>query len=487
MGTVTNHPGSSGGYSMVNTTYDLMGRAVKQSNPAEINNGWVPVGDDATGLIYTLQSYDWKGRPLTTTNTDGTQKYASYGGCGCAGGEVVTLMDEVGRQQKVYSDVLGRTAKAEILQTVNNVTSVYSTTTKTHNARDQVTLVRQYQGTDSSGTYQDTTLTYDGYGRLQSRHLPEQNSGTATVYAYSPDDTVQSVTDARGASGTYSYNNRDLVTGITYSAPAGITAASNVSYSYDAAGNRSEMIDALGNRAYSYDQCSHLISETSTFNGVGTFTLSYDYNLAGQLKTITDPTNVTIQYAHDSAGRVSGVTGSPYGTGGNGIPYIEISQYATNLQYRAWGGLKSLTYGNNLTLAASYDSRLRGTEFEVAGRPAQFGSPTVMKGQYQYHQDSSPKYAHDVLDERLDRSFSYDNAGSLKEAYSGSEARDYVNGTNSGTATGPYRQSYQHDPFGNMTNRTNRFWSQSDVFTASYANNRRQDPAFHYDAVGNLT
>jgi YD repeat-containing protein len=110
-----------------------------------------------------------------------------------------------------------------------------------------------------------------------------------------------------------------------------------------------------------------------------------------------------------------------------------------------------------------------------------------MKAQYQYHQDSSPKYAHDLLDERLDRAFSYDNAGSLKEAYSGSEARDYVNGTNSGTATGPYRQSYQHDAFGNMTNRTNRFWSQTDIFTASYANNRRQNQAFQYDAVGNLT
>ncbi|MEK6281592.1 MAG: hypothetical protein AABN95_14655 [Acidobacteriota bacterium] len=72
----------------------------------------------------------------------------------------------------------------------------------------------------------------------------------------------------------------------------------------------------------------------------------------------------------------------------------------------------------------------------------------------------------------------------LKEAYSRSESRDYVNGTNSGTQTGPYRQSYQHDPFGNLTQRDNRFWSQTDTFSASYTNHRRQ--GFSYDAAGNL-
>jgi hypothetical protein len=108
-GSVNNHPGSVGGFRLVNTIYDQMGRAIKQSNPTEVNSLWLPAGDDAAGVIYSQQAYDWKGRPLVTTNQDGTQKYAIYGGCGCAGGEVVTLTDEMGRQQKVYSDVVGRT------------------------------------------------------------------------------------------------------------------------------------------------------------------------------------------------------------------------------------------------------------------------------------------------------------------------------------------------------------------------------------------
>ena len=111
---------------------------------------------------------------------------------------MLTLTDEVGRQQKVYSDVLGRQWKTEIL---NLDGTVYSATTKTFNALNQVTLSRQWAGAaNSGGAYQDTTMTFDGYGRLQSQHVPEQDAGTVTVYAYNPDNTILSVTDARGTS-----------------------------------------------------------------------------------------------------------------------------------------------------------------------------------------------------------------------------------------------------------------------------------------------
>ena len=42
-----------------------MGRAWKVSNPTEVNSSWVPSGDDAAGIYYTQQTYDWKGRPLS--------------------------------------------------------------------------------------------------------------------------------------------------------------------------------------------------------------------------------------------------------------------------------------------------------------------------------------------------------------------------------------------------------------------------------------
>ena len=116
------------------------------------------------------------------------------------------------RQQKIYSDVLGRTVKTEILNWQGG--SVYSATVNTYNARDQVTQVRQYAGLEGSSTYQDTTTTYDGYGRVKTRHMPEQSTNASTTWEYNSDSTIQKVTDGRGAATNYSYNNRHLLTGV---------------------------------------------------------------------------------------------------------------------------------------------------------------------------------------------------------------------------------------------------------------------------------
>src|SRR5207248_88240 len=148
------------------------------------------------------------------------------------------------------------------------------------------------------GAFQDTTMSYDGYGRLSSKHVPEQqvdpnNSASTdhTTWDYNNDDTINFVKDARGASATYDYsgNNRRLVNGITYSAPSGVTVTPSVAFTYDAVGNRTSMTDGLGSKTYAYNQLSQMTSETRAFASVGSYTLSYDYNLAGELKSLTDP------------------------------------------------------------------------------------------------------------------------------------------------------------------------------------------------------
>src|SRR5712692_4546038 len=110
------HPGSTGQYSGQYTVFDVMSRVAQQSNPTEMNSQWIASGDDAVaGWVYTLQAYDWKGRATATTNSDGTQRTLTYGGCGCAGGEVVTAQDERGRQRRTTADQWGRLARVEEL------------------------------------------------------------------------------------------------------------------------------------------------------------------------------------------------------------------------------------------------------------------------------------------------------------------------------------------------------------------------------------
>lgn len=482
------HPGSVGGYRAGNTIYDRMGRAVQQSNPTEITGNWLPAGDDAYnaqtgegGWRYTQQSYNWQGRPLRTTHPDGYYKEASYSGCGCAGGEVVTLQGEEvpingewkRRTQKIYSDVLGRQWKSEIL---NWNGTVYSASVSVFNARDQVKIGNQYAGSAPAeasstnenvscpdGTCQKTALAYDGFGRLLTKHVPEQNAGTATVYTYNSDDTVQSVTDARGASATYIYNNgRHLVNEIHYSAPGGITPTSSVTLGYDAAGNRTSMNDGMGSASYSHNQLSQVTSEMRTFTGLGSFTLSYDYNQAGQLKRVTDHTNSTINYGFDSSGRLNGITGSDNLFSG-------VSDYSSGFVYRAWGGLKQVAIGGTHTSSVSYNSRLQATNFNISGGAA--------NQNYEYSNDGRLSFAHNTPDNRFDRSFSFDHAGRLLLAATGGAARN-------DTGPVPAYQTFAYNAWDDTISRDTTTWTHDYSDWGSYTNHRRAD--WGYDADGRV-
>jgi hypothetical protein len=459
-------------YSAQYLIYDVMGRVVQQSRPTEIRGGWYPSGDDAAGWVMSLQTYDWKGRPRVKTNPDGTTTEAIYGGCGCAGGEVIETRDEIGRRQRATSDPLGRVIRTEVL---NSNGATYSTATTTYNALDQVTRLRQYQGTEGSGLYQETLMTYDGYARLASRKLPQQTS--ATTYTYYADDLLQSRTDARGATATYSYNGRHLPTSSSYRMAG--SADIDVAYGYDEVGNRTRMADASGISDYHYDQLSRMDWEKRTVNGItganNIFQISYGYDLGGNLTSVTYPFNAALSYSRDHTGRVTDVTANGFGN---------TSQFASDLRYRAWGALKSMTYGSSLSLSLDYDGRLRPTSSRLSS--SQSPLRTGMQTDYQYYADGTLRFAHDLADERFDRAYSYDEVGRVKEAYSGSEARDFINQTQTPSPSGPYRQSYSYNVWGNMTGRQNRYWNKWDNFGASYVDGKNTDPLWEYNADGRL-
>ncbi|HEU4710983.1 MAG TPA: discoidin domain-containing protein [Pyrinomonadaceae bacterium] len=506
---VLQHPGSDGGYSAQRMVYDVMGRVFKTSNPTETDVvgatpfNWEVRGDDVSaGWIFSEQTYDWKGRPLVTTNpsltnnpAETTTRTASYAGCGCAGGQVVTLTDEgtkVGvdtkkRQRKIYSDVLGRVVKTEILNWDGagpNGTggTVYSTITTTYNARDQVTLVRKYAGTSSSTTFQDTIISYDGFGRLKSQHSPNQkvdpnNSASSdhTTWNYYSDDTIQSVVDARGVIANFSYNGRHLVSTISYDAsnlPAGanVAATTSVAFTYDAAGNRKSMSDGSGTATYHYDQLSRMDWEERTFSGLpnaGTFRLSYEYSIGGVLKRVTDERSGTsFTETLDKTGRVTAVNA----VGFQGAQ----TQFASQIQYRAGGQLKSRTQGNT-TLSFDYNSRGLVKAYSLTGH---------VNASYTYHQDGMIKLAQNG-EPIKDRAYSYDVAHRLQAAYSGVEARQYVDNGSAGTADGPYRHNYTYDNWDNQTAVDSRFWTRdADTFLTFDANNRVS--GWSYDAEGNV-
>ncbi|HEU4932509.1 MAG TPA: RHS repeat-associated core domain-containing protein, partial [Pyrinomonadaceae bacterium] len=453
--TAGDHPGSSGGYAGMFIFYDAMGRVSEQTNPGEINGSWMASGDDAAGLPSTLQTYDWMGRPLLTTSPGGSTRENTYGGCGCAGGEQTTTRDERGRRRRFTKDVFGRLSKVEEL---NWDQSVYATTNYTYNVRDQITEINQ------SG--QLRTFAYDGYGRVKRRTTPEQG---ATDYTYFANGRTQTITDARGASTTFAYNNRDLVTSINYGVPSGVASTPNVTFGYDSAGNRTSMNDGLGSMTYVYNTLSQLTSETRSFTGVaGTFTLTYGYNLSGQLNSITNPWGAQVGYNFDKTGRPTNVSGAGYSG---------LTSYVNSLTYRAFG-LKQMAYNNSRTLSVQYDNRMR---------PSQWNIPGVMGWNYHYGYRSENTgrlmYAQNINDGTLDRSYDYDQVGRLVASYSGAEARGHVDLGPGGVVDGPYAQRYYYDVWGNITSREG--WGGDNAnFTATYTNNKRN--GLNYSPAGHL-
>ncbi|HJR06714.1 MAG TPA: hypothetical protein VJ842_05620 [Pyrinomonadaceae bacterium] len=477
---MANNANSVGSYLATRTKYDALGRAVEVSNPTEIYGDGTPTGDDAAGYRWTKQAYDWKGRPTLTTfpavagQALGNTTELSYGGCGCAGGEVANYRDERGRRRKLYKDVPGRLVKVEEMNWLESQ-GIYSTTTYTYNARDQITQINQ-QG-------QLRTMKYDGHGRLWKRTTPEQG---LTTYSYNADDTVQSMTDARGVTTSYVYNSRHLVTNINYTIPANstVTPTSNVTFEYDAAGNRTARYNGVELRQYHYDQLSRLDHEDIYFPSLNDTwrRISYEYNGAGQLQRLTNPWGVQVSYAYDANGRASSVTGANY---------AGIGTYASNLRYRAFGGMKGLTYGNGKTLALNYDARVRLKTWDVAG---------VLRWNYRY--DRFDENSHRVTyaqnigsasstagmpnpDPSLDRSYDYDQVGRLRYAHTGVEARMHAfNQANDGGAYGPYSQHAYYDVWGNRTQRLG--WGGANPSETATYDAHNQRTGLSYDLSGNF-
>jgi hypothetical protein len=182
------------------------------------------------------------------------------------------------------------------------------------------------------------------------------------------------------------------------------------------------------------------------------------------LKSVTDPFGAQVGYTHDLAGRVTDITGSNFAS---------VSSYASNMSYRAWGGLKSLTYGNSKTLAVGYDAKLKVSTYEVPG---------IMKKAYTYYNDGRLKFTQDqlVTNSKFDRLSKYDHVGRITKALSGLEAREQ--GT---TNDRPYNETMTYDAFGHLTSRAVLQWDRSEFSgTATFVNNRSN--FWQYDADGRL-
>lgn len=94
-------------------------------------------------------------------------------------------------------------------------------------------------------------------------------------------------------------------------------------------------------------------SKTKVFAGGAVIAEQVIDGLGARVEWITaDPFNAVVSYAHDKAGRLEKVEGAGF---------LNVSTYADNVKYRAFGSIKQMNYGTQDNALVSMEIYERAT------------------------------------------------------------------------------------------------------------------------------
>lgn len=273
--------------------YDAAGRLVTITNPL------------AQTTTYT---YDLKGKRLSETTPDGRVTRYAYD----ANGNLLTVTDPLNRVTSYTYD-----SRNNLITETNPLNQV---TTHSYNA-----VNRRSSTTDPAGNI--TSYSYDGAGRLTQKQV----GGLVRTMSY---DSGGRLASESGTEGTVSYQ---------YDAVGHLTKVQNgvgnaTLYGYDSVGNRTSMVDPLGHTtSYSYDSLRRLNGVRDALGGNS----SQGFSPLGQSAALQDAGGVTTGFAHDAAGRLTGIT---------------VDGATTGLTYDAAGRLATRTNARGQTATYSYNA-----------------------------------------------------------------------------------------------------------------------------------
>jgi RHS repeat-associated protein len=504
-------------------TYDAVGSKLTEKNP---NNKTTTYSYDADNRLAsvttplgnkTTYSYDSKGNLTKRVEPRGNVQGANPDDYATtytydAAGRMLTGTDPLGDTTTYAYDADGNTSS---VTDANNHTTSYTydglnrLTSVTAPGNATTTYVYDAAGNITSRTDANnhiTTYVYDGANRLASMTLPLNRQWT---YGYDAAGNLTSVTDANGnstqttgdGSTAYTYDHAGRLTSIDYS-----DSTPDVTYTYDAAGNRTQMTDGAGTKTYAYDSVNRLTQVTR-----GSDSFAYTYDLAGNLTRRTYPDSTVVDYTYDDDSRMATVTsggqttGYSYDAAGNpthsslpsGTGYVEDRTYdhagrLTRVKTSSTGStLADFTYtldadgnptqvvragGAPATTTYSYDNRNRLTEacFQTS---CPGGSDPFIRWTYdsvgnrlsEARPTGTTNYTYNAADELTaagSTTYSYDQDGN--ETADGSKTFSYdLANRLAATTSGSTTTTYSYDGDGNRlqastgaqaSDKTNYLW-----------------------------
>jgi RHS repeat-associated protein len=458
---------ASSGYDYL-YTYDLLGRVTKKEFPLLSGQSQrsclEAVYDDTNRTVtiidqlrhYIVQEFDTLGRHTSTkwyTGTYGSGTlYAAESYTYHYNDSVKTATDP-GNDQYTYTyDFLGRKTQ---IQYPDSSTVSYSYNDTTYritrtNGRgyrtiywyDWVSRLIKVEEEYTINTFASTSYQYDEGGHLTSVTDAETHTTTYMYaslfgltkttypdteyeeYVYDNVGNLAAFTDCMGNDTTYTYDDIYRLTQIQYE------DQSAVSFMYDLNSNRTQMDDNAPNVndyvEYIYDYWNRLTAEKRHIS-THIYTVSYMYDTASRLTTLTYPDSMQILYSYDDLNRTTQI--KRYIDGVNDELLMDTVQYNTESL------LTQFDYGNGLQASYTYDVRDRLSTVDVIHGATSF----------------------------LDLDYTYDNTNNITQL---------VNGWRDTSSTWHTQtESYRYDGLDRLTSASCTLWSHT----------------YSYDRVGNRT
>ena len=398
------------------------------------------IGGATPAAQITQYAYDSNGNPTATT-------------------------DPLSRTTTQAYDALNR-----LIQVTDPNTPTAGLTQYQYDAQDNLTQV-----TDPKNLA--TTYSYNGFNELISQSSPD--TGT-TTFSYDNAGNLLTKTDARNVTASYSYDALNRVTAINYSAVTngvGTAPAETVLYTYDSCSNGKGRLctlsDKTGLTTYSYDSRGRITDKTQALNNTNPAqTVSYRYNAAGQMDTMTLPSGKVVAYTYLN-NRVTGVT-------------YDGKAVIKNADYEPFGPIGEWTWGNDTTGSGGTLVNKHTRYFDLDGRNTKIESgnsidPALIVYDAASRITALQRLTANTIDPAKSVSYGYDNLDRLTAvtpnlgnlAAAQSYAYDAVGNRLSNTVA----------PAGGNTSVTNYSYSATSHRLAALSGAITQ--SFSYDANGN--
>jgi len=441
--------------------YNNLGQIEKESLPY-FAAGSAYTSATANNDLYTSYTYDTLLRVITITNALGSTVY-NYDQW------QTTVTDPQNKRQDFSNDAYGNLIQVNEY----NGAEVYQT------RYDYDSLGNLLKITDALNNVRN--FTYDKLGnRLSAEdlHAASETDFGRWYYAYDFNGNLISRTDPKNQIVNWTYDQLNRVLTEDFTGQDGI----EIQYIYDqnpqGIGRLSEVETPDIISRYQYDVLGLLIKETrkikELFRGFDIDTI-FSYDRQGNLKRLTYPGGVWIDYYYNNAGLLESLAGQ-------GSPDEDPVALVNNYDYSPLGQIVLQENANNTRTVNTYDStqlyRLQNrlTENTLTGEKIQdLNYAYDLAGNILNITDSSDTLAAKTAD------YTYDDLYRLTQA-------EVTNTANSSD----YLRQYQYDAIGNMVYKTDQgTYNYQEVYADAYTHPQAvkaiADNYHYYDANGNLT